>query len=116
MTPQPDHRSATAGPTPRRHLVQQAGQVDESGLRLGVFRTLADDDGSFTVLRLRRERTEEVLEIEMRPGAILEEEGIGRLEVLEIVPSTAEHRGAVLLEITPATQGAPARADGGADA
>ena len=100
MSP-PERRSTTAGPPPRRHLVQQAGQVIEPGLRLGVFRTLADDDGAFTVLRLRRERSEEVLEVEMRAGTVLEEEGIGRIEVLEVVPSAAEHRGAVLLEVTP---------------
>ena len=37
----------------------------------------------------------------MRAGTVLEEEGIGRIEVLEVVPSAAEHRGAVLLEVTP---------------
>lgn len=99
--PHSEHRSATAGTPPHRHLVQQAGQVIEPGLRLGVFRTLADGDGAFTVLRLRRERSEEVLEVEMRAGTVLEEEGIGRIEVLEVVPSPAEHRGAVLLEVTP---------------
>lgn len=98
--PHPEDGRTAVEPAPRRHLVQQAGQVVEADIRLGVFRTLADAGGAYAVLRLRREGSAEVLEVEARAGTEVEVEGIGLLDVLEILPSAPRRRGAVLLELT----------------
>lgn len=98
MTPLDEGRAPT-GPAPGRHLVQQAGQIVVEGVRLGVFRTVADEDGARAVLRVRQEGSAEVLEVAARPRSEVVLEGIGVLGVLEIRPSTVERRGAVLLEL-----------------
>lgn len=120
--PHPEGGRTPIEPMPRRHLVQQAGQIAEGDVRLGVFRTLADEGGAYAVLRLRREGSAEVIEVEARAGTEVEVEGIGLLDVLEILPSAPRRRGAVLLELARSGQqdeaerlGAPVPVEGESD-
>lgn len=82
-----------------QHVVQQTGQLAHGPLRVGVFRTLADEDGPYAVLCLSVSGAERAQELTMRPGDVTELEGIGELLLLEAVPSTRERRGAVRLAL-----------------
>ena len=76
------------------HTIQQAGQVQDGPLRLGVFRTLENDRGPYAVLRLAVGAAE-VRELTMRPGDASRIDGAGTPTLLAAVPSTLERRGSV---------------------
>lgn len=88
-----------------QHLIQQSGQLTLGTLRVGVFRTLADEDGPYAVLRLSVSGAEHVQELTMRPGDATELEGIGDLLLLVAEPSTRERRGSVRLALASARTG-----------
>lgn len=82
-----------------QHVIQQTGQLTLGTLRVGVFRTLADEDGPYTELRLSVAGAEHARELTMRPGDVTELEGIGDLLLLVAEPSTRERRGSVHLAL-----------------
>lgn len=82
-----------------QHVIQQTGQLTHGALRVGVSRTLADDDGPYAVLRLSVSGAEHAQELTLRPGDVTALEGIGDLLLLAAEPSTRERRGSVRLAL-----------------
>lgn len=95
-----------------QHAIMQTGQLTHGPLRIGVFRTLADEDGPYAVLRLSTAGAEHTQEVTMRPGDVTALEGIGDLLLLATEPSTWERRGAVRLALESAEDGKDERTAG----
>ena len=85
----------------QEHVVQQSGQFAAGAMTLVVFRTLADQEGPYAVLRLRSGEKEEIHEVTLRPEEHADLDGAGRLTLMAIEPSTRQRRGAVRFTLAP---------------
>lgn len=86
-------------PQPETVRAPLASQPTLGRLKVGIMRTLADDDGSYAVLLVRgpdlsRQET-------VRAGRYVDLPGHGRLTVDRVLPATAEQRGWVQLTLQP---------------
>lgn len=93
-----------------QHTILQAGQVQDTDLSLSVFRTLGAGEGRearpLAVLRVM-DPDGAVHELELTIGQHVDVEGIGRITLLAMEPSTREQRGWVRI----AHETPPARSD-----
>lgn len=86
-------------PEPITVRAQLASQARFAGLRVGIHRVLADDQGGYAVLLIRDDAT--AARRQLRPGEHVDLPGHGRLTLADVQPSTRERRGWVELVLQP---------------